>query len=567
MKKFKLFIVVFFFLPFICYSQVLNDSQIIDGRHWIYDYFNTLSLELKHSNFTTNTPVTAGELKLYFKGFDRDKLSESGKRVYDSAEQFLFSQKNLFPGKNFQTGIGIKAAPELCYKSNEQIDWDCNYYHYDNPISMQLDVGIANYFSMGGNYFFGKNYQYSNDPDNFTNIPLSFYEIEFIFPRFTYGSLGAVFDKWGFNLNIGKEGLTIGNTRTGSIIYNNTFESEGYVQLTVFSDYLKYTMETIEISPEKFLYWHQIDVKLFDKIKLGAMEGALINESFEIRFMNPLMVYHSYSFWKNYASEIEDYYYNEGRCCSYLGLTFEVNPINFLRIYGLYAMNEIQMPNEHHGRWLSYPDSLGGQLGAELKIPSSYGGYWDASLEAVYCSPYLYIKQSPDWSLYKTRVDMITRKNVNSWIGSPFGPDSFSINAEFGYEQPGKWSAGFKYLLALHGENSFNLFDKEKYTKNVTIEGENGTIWTYYPYAKYVLAEDANNSKGMDNAVAEGRNKWISGCCEYKNQFTINGSYNITKKMKVQGEFVYSFVFNARNVNDNFQQGIQTAISFEYRFF
>ena len=47
-------------------AQVLNDMQVIDGRHWIYDDFATLSGELCKGTFASNTPVTAGELKLYF---------------------------------------------------------------------------------------------------------------------------------------------------------------------------------------------------------------------------------------------------------------------------------------------------------------------------------------------------------------------------------------------------------------------------------------------------------------------------------------------------------------------
>ncbi len=560
MKKITLLLAAVFCITAYCNSQVINNSQIIQSSHWIYDCFNTLSLESKHANFTANTPVTAGELKLYFKGYDREKLSENGKALYDKAEKFLYTQKNLFPGKIFQTGVGIKIAPELNYKSNESIDWTYNYYRYNNPLSMQLDVGLADYFSMGGDFFFGKNYKYSNAPGNFTNFPISFDEIEFVFPRFTYGSIGAVFNDWGVNLNIGKEGLSIGNTKTGSIIYNKSFETDAFVQLTVFSDYIKYTMEAVEVAPEKFIYWHQIDVKIFDKIKLGAMEGALINESFELRFFNPLMVFHSYSFWKNFSNETEDHYYNESHCCSYLGLTFEVNPIQYLRIYGLYAMNEIQLPNEWARRWLSYPDSLGGQLGAELKLPSDFGGYWDSGLEVIYCSPFLYVKQAPDWSLYRSREDMITWEDVNSWIGSPFGPDTFAVNVSFGYEQTGKWSAGFNYLFKIHGENDFSLFDKKWYDKD---KG----VWKYYPYVKYVYADDNGNSKGMDDAVEEGRNMWMSGCQEYKHQFGINGSYNITSKIKVQGEFIYSFVFNAKNISGNFQHGMQAAIGCAYQLF
>ena len=586
MKKI-IFLIVFIFISSSAFSQVINDSQIINGKHWIYDSFNTLSIESGIPVFTSNTPLTAGALRLHFQDFDRENLSASGKKVYDKAEEFLFTDKNLFPSKSFKTNLELKLAPELCYKSNENIDWTYNYYYKDNPISLDIDLGVSDYFSMGGAFFLGKNYLSSNEAKNFTNLPLNYDQFEFLFPRFTYGSIGGSFNEWGFDFSVGKEGLKIGNTKTGSIIYNDTFETEGYVQLHVYTNDLKYTGNLVQVSPEKFLYWHQIDVRLFNKIKIGAMEGALVNESLETRFLNPLMVYHSYSFWKNYSTDVEQHYYNESHSCSYLGLTFEINPVKYLRIYGLYAQNELQAPNEQVGRWLSYPDSIGGQIGAELKLPSKLGGYWNYDCEVTYCSPYLYIKQAPEWSLYKTRKDMITWKYINSWIGSPLGPDTFAVNTSFGYEESEKWSLKLGYLMCLKGENGFDLFDENKYKKEHSwiekdengnpIEKDkdgnpivhSGIVWDYYPYTQYVVAYDKDNKRNeeCEIAVKKARNMWMSGTCEYKHQISLDGSYKFNKKLAISGQFIYSFIFNANHIPNNFEQGIQAALSFEYKVF
>ena len=567
MKKILCLALVLLFSTLV-YSQVLNDSQIIKSGHWIYNDFALLSGETRTSNFTSNTPVTVGELKTHFREYDREELSEAGKGIYDRVEEFLFTEKNLFPGKIFQVGLGFITAPELCYKSNDQIDWTYNYFYKNNFLTLETGLGLADYFSIGGDFFFGKNYYYSTKNNNFTNIPLGFDQYEFQFPRFAFGSIGYSAEDWGINLNVGKEGLTIGNTRTGSIIYNSTFETDCYVQLTAYTDDVKYTTNIAEVNPQKFIYWHQFDVRLFKKVKIGIMEGALVNKSFELRFLNPMMVFHSFAFWKDFTENdsLEDHYYNEGYCCSYLGLTFEVNPVKYLRIYGLYAMNEIQLPNEHEGKWLSYPDSLGGQLGAELNVPSSFGGYWKAGLEAVYCSPFLYIKQSPDWSLYKARKDNVTWDTVNSWIGSPFGPDTFAIDATFSYEQPERWSAGLEYLLCFKGENGFNLFNENWYSEQ-NWNGKTGDIWTYYPYTKYTMADDADDEEGRQNAVKEGRNMWMSGVCETRHQIGVEGSYNVTKKFTLQSQVIYSFVINARHITENFQHGVQAVLSAEYRFF
>lgn len=569
-KSMKKNICLFFLiilLPFYMNAQVVNDSQIIEGNHWIYDAFNMLALETTSNSFTNNSPVSAGELKLYLKNYDKESLSDNGKEIYDEIEAFLYTKKNFFPDKAYEAVIGLTLAPEVNYKSNENIAWTNRYNYKSFPLIADFDSGFSNYVSAGADFFIGKNYKSANKPDSFTNLPLAFDEIEFMFPRFCYGSAGKTFDNWGFNVNVGKEGLKIGNTQTGSIIYNNTFETDGYIQLSAFTDDYKFTLDIIEVSQNKFLYWHQFDARLWKKFKISVMEGALINEPFEIRFINPFMVFHSFSFWKNYSTDVENHFYNESHCCAFLGVSFEYNPIKYLRLYGLYAMNEMQLPNERYGSNLAYPDSFGLQFGAELKIPSSFGGYWNSRLESVYCSPYLYVKQAPEWSLYKTRMDMITFSDVNSWIGSPFGPDCFVIDASFGYEKFNKWSCSLGYQMLLKGENDFNLFNKKLNYISTKYKGDDTELWSYYPYTEYMLARDEGNEEGMERAVNKAQDLWMSGCHECTHKIALNGMYAINENMKLEGQFMYLFIVNAAHISGNFQHGLQTAISFQYKVF
>ena len=97
---------------------------------------------------------------------------------------------------------------------------------------------------------------------------MAFDEIEFHIPDYAIGTAGVYFDNWGFDLKAGHTGLTIGNTATGSIIYNNTFETDGYVQLNVFNHYAKYNMNLVQIAVDKYLYLHEISVRLFKKFNI-----------------------------------------------------------------------------------------------------------------------------------------------------------------------------------------------------------------------------------------------------------------------------------------------------------
>jgi hypothetical protein len=60
---------------------------------------------------------------------------------------------------------------------------------------------------------------------------------------------------------------------------------------------------------------------------------------------------------------------------------------------------------------------------------------------------------------------------------------------------------------------------------------------------------------------------WISGICEYNNQVILEGFYRFNKKLKLQGQFIFNFVFNAQHIESNFQKGIQTSVALEYKVF
>ncbi|MBQ1906989.1 MAG: hypothetical protein II173_02330, partial [Firmicutes bacterium] len=113
--------------------------------------------------------------------------------------------------------------------------------------------------------------------------------------------------------------------------------------------------------------------------------------------------------------------------------------------------------------------------------------------------------------------DNVTWDTVNSWIGSPFGPDTLAFDFDFSYEEPEKWSAGLEYLLCFKGENGFSLFNKKNHNRYVCYERDkdgnikkdsdgkpvikyDGIVWDYYPYTKYVIADDIDSSSGRDQA-------------------------------------------------------------------
>ena len=106
--------------------------------------------------------------------------------------------------------------------------------------------------------------------NNFTNIPYGSNHIDFNLPCFSYGSTGAFFDNWGISFHMGKQGMQLGNTKLGSIVYNNTFETDFYSELSIFSERLKYSLNVSQIDNETFLYLHQLDTRPAKNFRLSV---------------------------------------------------------------------------------------------------------------------------------------------------------------------------------------------------------------------------------------------------------------------------------------------------------
>ncbi len=561
---------LFYFVFFIClclkvYSVNGNSTQLIKAGHWVYNDLYTLSSEAKKSYFIDNQPLTVGELKFYFKEIEFETLSESGKFLYQKIDDFLNTNQSFFKDQEFRLFVNTKINAEFYYKSNPQIPFSFDYAIKDRFLTVPIIIGFADYVTLQTDLFLGKNYIRAQSPDSFSNIPLAGDQFEFLTPRYAYGSCGITRDDWGANISVAKEGLTVGNTLLGSVIYNNTFETDFYVQINFFTKWLKYTSDIVQVSSDKYIYLHQVNIRPFKNFKFGCIEGSLLNAPFELRFLNPLTIMHGFKGWVDYANATEMEYYNEGHFGAYLCFTMEYMPVSNLRIYAMYAQNEIlDFGWAHSDIDYAYPDSLGGQLGIEHTIPLINSDFIKNTVEAVYTSPFLYVKQSPDWSFYKVRTDEFTHQDISSWIGSPFGPDCFAVKYNSTYQSK-KWKTSLSYLFKIHGENNSSIFNTTQ-----TRDGTDGTetkIYTYYPWTEYKIATEDGDTDAANAAIKKSRNMWMSGIREYTNQFTISGEYQIFDNLKLYGQVVYSFIFNTKNILNNFQQGIELGIGCEYSIF
>lgn len=568
MKNRKFLCILLFLFLFFQLSGQVNDGYVFPSGHWIYDALNTLAKEQRITGFYENTMMTAAEVRFYFNELDYDCLSAAGQRLYDKVDDLLAVPQEDFPGFNFDPHLRLN--PEVYYKTNDDIPYSFNYNYKDNFLTLPLIVSFSDSITMETDLFFGKSHLAAVQNDNYINLPLKAHEPEFMFPRFTYGAYGKLFDGWGLSFVMAKEGLTIGNTKTGSIFYNNTFETDAYMQMNLFSTSFKYSLDVIQVDYSKYMYMHQVEMRPWKQLKIGLMEGTQIVGPMEIRFINPFMVQHSLSAWNDLNHDNSPY--GEENICAYFGWNFDWTPVKNVRIYGIYAQNEIQAPNERDYIGVLYPNSLGLQLGTDISIPTEKEGYYNVSLEGVYTTPWLYYKHTPRASLYREREDNMSSDMIKTWIGTPIGPDAMAVQAGFGYDSQSKWKWNVSYMLTMKGENDFSTFEQTGTVAAHTDPdtdydryqyGEDGVeYYSYYPVVAFRL-DPARYEELRDNA----QDIWLHGTVEYKNQLAISGEYAFTELLSVGGRCVYSYIFNNGHIHDNVEQGLELTLSMKYNLF
>lgn len=569
-KLLALFVLTFTFISTFS-AQVLNDAQIIKTGHWVYEDLDKLTREQRISVFNDNSMMSVAELKFCLNQVDYDKLSESGKNAYLRVYEFLNTNRNLVTEMNklFKTevlddsalrlDINIILNPELYYKSNPDIDWSFNYYFIDNIGTAPIRFGFMNNLAIENDVFVGKSHLAAQEPGAFTNLPYrGSDDFEFLFNKFAYGSVGKAFDKWGFNISLGKQGYSIGNTNMESVYYSDKFETDAYFLLNVYSKSLKYSLDVTQVDYSKYLYLHQLELIAFKNIKFSIMEGSQVVGPFQLRFLNPFLFMHQMSGWNDYDEDGNPY--AEEKFCAYFGYLLETTIIKNTRIYVLYAQNEIQSKAERTGNGRFYPDSYAYQAGFETSIPSKYDGYWNFGLEGVYTSPYMYIKHTPEASLYRLRQDNLSSDDIKTWLGSPFGPDNISFKADFGFSKNSKWKANLGYLFSMKGEIDTQIFDiKKKYADGTNPEEE---YYAYYPPVVHNLGLGDD-----DELISEALNMMPSGIVQYTNRIILNGEYILNSHLKFNAQGIYSFVFNNNNIMDKNEQGIELSISMTYNLF
>lgn len=539
-------------------------QELIPSGHWIYDSVENICVELGIVNFADCQPMSIAELKVYLEEIDTSKLSDASLSEINEIYKYFEYEPLGFSSDIVNIGLEPSVNLSSFYKTNDDIDWIYNRYKRKPFINTPVSITASDYITLKMDLLLGMNKNSALKNDVYTNIPIREDYIDINFPDTGYFSTGYNFtQKTGISFQLGKGSRNIGKTLTGSIIWSDNVTGVSYGQFTLFSPEIKYTGVVSQFNVDRYMYTHQVDARFFKKFQFSVLEGVFVNAPMELRFLNPFTIFHGMAPWREYDNKSRD---SESHTCAYLGLKFQYTPFEKLKLYGLFAMTQFQTPYETSNYESdTTPNGLGGQLGSLYIIPLKSSRI-KFSIEASYAQPYLYIKESPNWSLVRTYAENMGSKRYPfyEWIGSPFGPDTVSAEFKTTYEVLEKYSIDFIYLFMARGEMSEN----NVFTSMKDSDGNYawGGLYTGNDYPDDWCYPDKTRMGSLSEAKRRQSLVTPTGIPEFVNRFSLCSTYKFTKK--IEGTFMPSvvFIFNNNHQTDNFDCGLELAAACSISF-
>ncbi len=461
------------------HSSPLNDQQLAPAGHWIYDSLVMLAFETGITSMAVSAPLSMAELRGCLDDISYDELSVQGQREYRRIADYMNEQWLGFSSKVISVGVAPSLNPEAFVKTAAAVDWFYDYYMRSPIISVPARISAANLITVETDLYLGQNYRTMAEHDTWINIPLSADGIDANFPKRASVSGGNSF----LNFHVGMGEMDAGRAQTGNLLLSRYMTGASYAQFSLFSPRIRFSTNIIEMNVNKYLYMHRLELRPFRRVSIALIEGVMVNAPLELRYLNPAMIFHSMAAWRDYGDynsgqvDGDQYESNDSRIGSCFGVTIEINPWKYIRVYGQFGMNQFQTTFERENYSDSaaiIPNSIAFLGGLESWIPLAETGYLYLGAEGVYTSPWMYILSDKGWSFFRSRRELVSPNAsayIYNWTGSPFGPDSIAVQVKTGWNVPGNYSvyAGWRMWIQGGRSQDFSIFEKDEhyYPKSV----------------------------------------------------------------------------------------------------
>lgn len=547
-----------------------SKQEVIPAGHWIFDNLTRVVMDSGRTDFVFYGPMTLAEIDWHLNKIDYESLSEDAVRSFDRIKEYISYEPTITFGNDLLRMEGeLEMNLEGYYKNEEDVERVYDRYKQKPFVRFPAKIVMKDYFAMSMDVTVEQTNGYQIKHDNYTNVPLAPDAVDLNFPHDYYFAAGHTFtEKTGLSFVFGTMASNFNRSLSGSVAQSEYFTGATNAELSIWSGNFRYKMDVSQFNPDRFMYTHEIGMLLGSKFQFTARESLLVYSPFELRFMAPWNIYHGLAAWKDYETRREG---GESNVCDYMCLKLDYAPVKNARLYGVFAMDQFQMPNEANDPEDCTPRGFGFQAGTEVFVPFGEGAFhlW---LEGTYTDPYMYIKASPNWSLVRYYQDLMGPMQddfYTEWYGTPWGPDTVGGEIAIGYENAGKWSLTVDYLFKACGEYSgnkvfrnldWNWKNRDKSKKDQEIYDE----WVY-------PSKDNDGKKDSTGKSDDAKNrqnyKTPHGTVEYVNRVAIKGTVNVSKTFSFMIQPAFTYVSNSGNVDGKTEKGFEIAVSVSKKFF
>jgi len=503
-----------------------------------------------NSFLSLTPPLSRDEVLAILDDIDPDQLPSPLRLRYDRIMDNLYPSP-VYSLDQFEAAVHLKAALEGRYRSNTDVPW----LKKDNTSPALLAIPINLFFADRVELFFepilAADPWYYNHPVSSwgTNVPWMGERIDLNLPLRAYGAVGG---SW-WNFQIGRDKLSFGPGRTGNLAVSNNPDYYEFVRLSLFSKVFKYSFfisqmpmngedilkdpSGINLPPpapagtkdfaettNRYFYLHRLDMRLFKRFSIGLSEGVMVgNSPLELRYLNPLMVYHSFFSWRDYGKWGAIKGDMNG---SLFSLDLEWAFLPGWALYGQIVMNEFTTPTEKTKFPDQPPRGMGFLLGAEyVHTLADWVLSWYT--EFVYTDPFLYTLSTPYASMiWMRRASDIGSKDVRyDWFGHREGRDMFLAAL-------GVSAAAEKLSFSL--DLSFKM------------QGEHGLKWDW---------NVAQNSQISPSGTPETTTRAIFGA-----------AYKVLPNFTLSGYLGGTAIFDYNHARGNREYGIEAGLGAAYYY-
>ncbi len=457
------------------------DSEVYQGIRQLY-VAQALSLP------STAGPWSHDELSLMLDRIDEQSLTANAIPTYEYIRSMLTPSQHSFSLGSSVALEGYLHTNTTDFTTND--DW---YYNHDKRkalLSIPMEISLADHFYAyadleltlgkfdsvnfpidGSSALYGKNILS-------TNMHLSD-QIDANVPYRAFGAWGGE----GWLLQIGRDKLSWGPGTTGNFMLGDHLQYHNQGRFTAYSNTFKYTFVTSffphpdemwgpsaqssqgnSLDGLKMFMAHRFEWRFFaGRVGFSLNEAIMYqpkNGAFDLRILNPMMLYHNY-FIRSDANSIAS-------------IELDIALAPFWNLYGQLAIDELSFGSvERNLTTGQHPDGVAYMLGLGYALPVAKGILF-GSLEGVYTDPYLYLRSIDGDETQSTKnpgepgldslnfVVALRRwfpdKLIydQSFIGYRYGGDAIVGNLEVGYKEYGSWALSAHLFCMLHGGIDMN---------------------------------------------------------------------------------------------------------------